>query len=74
MNLQESDTINGVQRMKVFNMYRALSSNTRKFMMASAVLLCAIQASPDAFAFADATQLTVIQSSSIQGHLFPCPT
>ena len=48
-------------------------SHARKFMIASAVLLSAVLTFPFTDAFADAIQLTVIQSSNVQGHLFPCP-
>jgi hypothetical protein len=60
--------------MKVCDKYSALIRNARKFTIASAVLLCAVQTFPFASAFADAKKLTVIQSSNVQGHLFPCPT
>jgi len=49
-------------------------SHARIFMIASAVLLSAVLAFPFTDAFAEAIHLTVVQSSNVQGHLFPCPT
>jgi len=60
--------------MRVPDKHSASFSHARKFMIASAILLCAVQTFPFASALADAIQLTAIQSSNVQGHLFPCPT
>jgi hypothetical protein len=49
-------------------------SHARRFVIASAVLLCTLHTFLFTDAFADAIHITVIQSSNVQGHLFPCPT
>jgi hypothetical protein len=48
-------------------------SHARRFVIVSAFFLWAVLAFPFTDAFADEVHITVIQSSNVQGHLFPCP-
>ncbi|MCX5846153.1 MAG: hypothetical protein NTW12_07320 [Deltaproteobacteria bacterium] len=46
----------------------------QKFLTAFAVILFAFTICPRTDAYADPVQLTIVQSSNMNGHLFPCPT
>jgi len=51
-----------------------VSKLIRKCILVSAMLLFALTICPLTDAYAETDQLTIVQSSNLNGHLFPCPT
>ena len=51
-----------------------VSRGILKFITVFAVILFAFTLFPRTDAYADPVQLTIVQSSNMNGHLFPCPT
>ena len=51
-----------------------VSRGIQKFLTVFAVILFAFTICPLTDAYAETDQLTIVQSSNMNGHLFPCPT